>query len=335
METGATPVREVRGNGHNPEQMLEVVDLHTHFRTMDGVVKAVDGVSFNIAAGSSVGIVGESGSGKSVTSLSIMRLIERPGWIAQGHIFFRGRDLASLSEEEMRKVRGDDIAMVFQEPMTALNPVYTVGDQVAEVIRAHRNVSRKEAMNRAIELFRTVGIPAAERRVHEYPHNLSGGMRQRVMIAMALANQPDLLILDEPTTALDVTIQAQILELVKDLRKEVNTAVLLITHDLGVVAEMSEEVIVMYGGKIMERASVEQVIKDPKHPYTKGLLASIPSIGMKGQRLNVIAGAVPNPLNMPPGCPFAPRCPYVMDVCTRMPELKTLEDGRQVFCWLY
>jgi oligopeptide/dipeptide ABC transporter ATP-binding protein len=315
--------------------MLEVKDLHTHFRTMDGVVKAVDGVSFSIAPGASVGIVGESGSGKSVTSLSIMRLIEPPGWIAKGQILFKGRDLVDLPEDQMRKVRGDDISMVFQEPMSALNPVYTVGNQVAEVLRVHRNMSRREALNRSIELFKLVGIPAAERRVHEYPHNLSGGMRQRVMIAMALANEPDLLILDEPTTALDVTIQAQILELVKNLRQEVNTAVLLITHDIGVIAEMSDDVIVMYGGKVMERATVSQLIKDPKHPYTKGLLASIPSLGMKGRRLNVIAGAVPNPLNMPPGCPFAPRCPYAMEVCTTMPELKTLADGRQVFCWLY
>jgi peptide/nickel transport system ATP-binding protein/oligopeptide transport system ATP-binding protein len=333
---GATPVQQKARDDSSPDgKILEVRDLHTHFRTMDGVVKAVDGVSFDIAAGASVGIVGESGSGKSVTSLSIMRLIEPPGWIASGQILFRGKDLASLSEEEMRKVRGDDISMVFQEPMTALNPVYTVGDQVAEVLREHRKMSRRDAMRRTIELFKMVGIPAAERRVNEYPHNLSGGMRQRVMIAMALANEPDLLILDEPTTALDVTIQAQILELVKNLRTEVNTAVLLITHDIGVIAEMSDEVIVMYGGKVMERANVLQIIKDPKHPYTKGLLASIPSLGMKNQRLNVIAGAVPNPLNMPPGCPFAPRCPYVMDICRTMPELKTLDDGRQVFCWLY
>jgi peptide/nickel transport system ATP-binding protein len=315
--------------------MLQVRDLHTHFRTMDGVVKAVDGVSFDIGPGASVGIVGESGSGKSVTSLSIMRLIEPPGWIAGGQILFKGRDLVELPDEDMRKVRGDDISMVFQEPMSALNPVYTVGDQVAEVLRVHRKMNRRTAMARTVDLFKMVGIPAPDRRVHEYPHNLSGGMRQRVMIAMALANEPDLLILDEPTTALDVTIQAQILELVKNLRQEVNTAVLLITHDIGVIAEMSDEVIVMYGGKVMERATANQLIKDPKHPYTKGLLASIPSVGMKGRRLNVIAGAVPNPLNMPPGCPFAPRCPYAMEVCTTMPELKTLDDGRQVFCWLY
>ncbi len=302
---------------------------------MDGVVKAVDGVSFDIAAGASVGIVGESGSGKSVTSLSIMRLIDPPGWIASGKILFRGKDLAKVSDEQMRRIRGDDISMVFQEPMSALNPVYSVGDQVAEVLRVHRKMSRGAANKRTVELFEMVGIPAAARRVKEYPHNLSGGMRQRVMIAMALANEPDLLILDEPTTALDVTIQAQILELVKALREEVNTAVLLITHDIGVIAEMSEEVIVMYGGKVMERAPVARLISDPKHPYTKGLLASIPSMGLKTKRLNVIAGAVPNPLNMPPGCPFAPRCPYVMDVCATMPALKTLEDGRQVFCWLY
>lgn len=337
MENAAgTGIGHLRADRDAQQQtMLEVRDLHTYFRTMDGVVRAVDGVSFDISPGESVGIVGESGSGKSVTSLSIMRLVEAPGWIASGQIMFRGRDLASLSEEEMRHVRGDDISMVFQEPMTALNPVYTVGDQVAEVLRVHRKVSRREAMNRTVELFRMVGIPAAERRVNDYPHNLSGGMRQRVVIAMALANEPDLLILDEPTTALDVTIQAQILELVKDLREKVNTAVLLITHDIGVIAEMSDEVIVMYGGKVMERANVLQIIKEPMHPYTKGLLASVPAIGMRNQRLNVIAGAVPNPLNMPPGCPFAPRCPYVMDVCTTMPELKTLEDGRQVFCWLY
>ena len=336
METGTPPKAGGRTDlAASNGALLSVRDLRTHFRTMDGVVRAVDGVSFDIAPGASVGIVGESGSGKSVTSLSVMRLIEPPGWIAGGHIFFQGRDLASLSEEEMRKVRGDDISMVFQEPMSALNPVYTVGDQVSEVVRVHRKVSRRAATARAVELFKMVGIPAAERRVNDYPHNLSGGMRQRVMIAMALANEPDLLILDEPTTALDVTIQAQILELVKDLRKEVNTAVLLITHDIGVVAEMSDEVIVMYGGKVMERGSSQQIIKEPKHPYTKGLLASIPSMGMKNKRLNVIAGAVPNPLNMPPGCPFAPRCPYAMEVCTTMPELKTLEDGRQVFCWLY
>jgi oligopeptide/dipeptide ABC transporter ATP-binding protein len=318
--------------------LLEVRDLRTYFKTMDGVVKAVDGVSFSVDAGSSVGIVGESGCGKSVTSMSIMRLIERPGWVAGGTIEFKGRDLLSMSAEAMRRVRGDDITMVFQEPMTSLNPVYTVGEQVAEVIRVHRNVSRAEAHNRVIELFTMVGIPSAERRVKDYPHNLSGGMRQRVMIAMAIANDPDLLILDEPTTALDVTIQAQILELVKDLQRRVNTAVMLITHDLGVVAEMSERVIVMYAGRIVEDGDVVGVLTDPLHPYTKGLLSSIPSVGSKGQRLNVITGAVPNPLAMPQGCKFAPRCPYVMERCvTEEPNLEPPDNGKErlVRCWLY
>jgi peptide/nickel transport system ATP-binding protein/oligopeptide transport system ATP-binding protein len=315
--------------------ILEVRDLHTYFRTADGIVRAVDGVSFAITAGTSVGIVGESGSGKSVTSLSIMRLVELPGWIAGGEIVFQGKDLLTLSEREMQRIRGDDITMVFQEPMTALDPVYTVGHQVAEVLRLHRKLSRKAATRRAIELFKTVGIPDAERRIDEYPHNLSGGMRQRVVIAMALANEPDLLILDEPTTALDVTIQAQILELVKRLRQEFNTTVLLITHDIGVIAEVSDEVIVMYGGKIMEHGAALQIIQEPKHPYTQGLLASIPSVALKSERLTVIAGTVPNPLRMPPGCPFAPRCPHVMEVCGTMPELKTLEGGRDVACWLY
>jgi oligopeptide/dipeptide ABC transporter ATP-binding protein len=302
---------------------------------MDGIVRAVNGVSFTVNAGTSVGIVGESGSGKSVTSLSIMRLIDPPGWIAQGKLLFRGRDLLTMSEREMQRIRGNNISMVFQEPMTALDPVYTVGHQVGEVLRTHQNISRKAARRRTVEHFKTVGIPDAERRVDEYPHNLSGGMRQRVVIAMALANEPDLLILDEPTTALDVTIQAQILELVKELRLEFNTTVLLITHDIGVIAEMSDEVIVMYSGKIMEHGSVLQIIKDPKHPYTRGLLSSIPSLGLKNQRLNVIAGIVPNPLRMPPGCPFAPRCPQAMKVCSAMPDLKTLADGRDVACWLY
>jgi len=324
--------------GNGSSELLLVQDLQTHFRTMDGVVKAVDGVSFDIGKGASIGVVGESGCGKSVTSLSIMRLIERPGWIAGGHILFRGRDLARISEEAMRRIRGDDISMVFQEPMTSLNPVFTVGDQVGEAIRVHRNVSRKEALSRAVELLNMVGIPNAERRIKEYPHNFSGGQRQRVMIAMALANDPDLLILDEPTTALDVTIQAQILELVKDLQKRVNTAVMLITHDLGVVAEMSERVIVMYAGRVVEDGSVMSVLKDPKHPYTKGLLSSIPSLGHKGQRLNVIAGAVPNPLRLPQGCKFAPRCPFVMEVCHREePPLKIPpgDSERTTRCWLY
>jgi oligopeptide/dipeptide ABC transporter ATP-binding protein len=335
MGERVTETARVQPTEHANGAILEVRDLHTYFRTMDGVVRAVNGVSFTVNPGTSVGIVGESGSGKSVTSLSIMRLIEPPGWIAKGELVFQGRDLLTLSERGMQRIRGNNISMVFQEPMTALDPVYTVGHQVAEVLRVHRTISRKEASRRAVALFQTVGIPDAGRRVNEYPHNLSGGMRQRVVIAMALANEPDLLILDEPTTALDVTIQAQILELVKQLRQEFHTTVLLITHDFGVIAEMADEVIVMYGGKVMEHGNVRQIIKDPKHPYTRGLLASIPSLGLKNQRLNVISGMVPNPLQMPPGCPFAPRCPHAMEVCSAMPALKRLDDGRDVACWLY
>jgi len=322
--------RNVSGN------LLEVTGLKTYFKTMDGVVKAVDGVDMAIAPGKTLGVVGESGCGKSVTSLSIMRLVDLPGWIAGGEINFDGKDLVKLSEEQMRHIRGNKISMIFQEPMTSLNPVFTVGNQVGEAIKVHRKVSSREANERVVDLFRMVGIPSPERRVKDYPHNMSGGMRQRVMIAMALALQPSLLIADEPTTALDVTIQAQILELIKDLRARVNTAVLLITHDIGVVAEMADEVIVMYTGKVVEQGAVISVLKDPKHPYTVGLLNSIPSLGQKNQRLNVIPGTVPSPLNLPKGCTFAPRCPHVMGVCHEQePPLKTLDGGVKVKCWLY
>ncbi|WP_406856463.1 ABC transporter ATP-binding protein [Alsobacter sp. KACC 23698] len=316
-------------------KLLSVQELRTHFRTAAGVVKAVDGVSFSIGAGSSLGIVGESGSGKSVTSLSIMRLIEPPGFVAGGHILFKGRDIVSFSEREIRGLRGRDICLVFQDPMAALNPVYTVGDQVIEALQAHQDMGRREARDRAIALFKMVGIPAPERRVDDYPHKLSGGMRQRVTIAIALANEPDLLILDEPTTALDVTIQAQILDLVKDLRQRINTAVLLITHDIGVVKEMCEEVVVMYGGRVMERGATAQVTGAPRHPYTVGLLSSIPSPAMKGRRLNAIGGSVPSPLRMPPGCPFQPRCPHAMPVCATTPELRPTDSGSLAACWLY
>jgi oligopeptide/dipeptide ABC transporter ATP-binding protein len=315
--------------------LLRVDDLQTHFRTRAGLVRAVDGVSFTVPAGASVGIVGESGSGKSVTSLSIMRLVGAPGFHAGGRILFQGRDIAELSEREFRAIRGKDLALVFQDPMSALNPVYPVGKQVAEALQAHRKLSRRDARERVVELFTLVGIPAPERRVDEYPHKLSGGMRQRVTIAMALANEPSLLILDEPTTALDVTIQAQILDLVRDLRRRVNTAVLLISHDIGVVAEICEEIVVMYGGRVMERGSVAQVTKNPKHPYTAGLLDSIPTPAMKGRELNTIGGAVPNPLHMPPGCPFQPRCPKAMDICSTRPALEDAGDGRELACWLY
>ncbi|MDE2335232.1 MAG: ABC transporter ATP-binding protein [Rhodospirillales bacterium] len=317
------------------EPLLRVEDLHTHFRARGGVVKAVNGISFDLAPGASLGIVGESGSGKSVTSLSIMGLIEPPGQIVAGRVMFRGRDIAGLDERQIRAIRGRHICLVFQDPMTALNPVYTVGTQVIEALRAHQALSAQAALERTVSLLRMVGIPSPERRVHEYPHRMSGGMRQRVMLAMALANEPELLILDEPTTALDVTIQAQILDLVRDLRQRVNTAVLLITHDIGVVQELCEQVVVMYGGRIMETGSVTQVTDEPKHPYTRALLASMPSRVRRGQRLNTIGGAVPNPLHMPPGCPFRPRCPQAHDACATDPGPRDPGDGRMVACWLY
>ena len=315
--------------------LLDVQDLQTHFRTRAGVVKAVDGVSFALEPGGSLGIVGESGSGKTVTLLSIMRLLEPPGFVAGGRILFRGHDMVRLSEREIRDIRGRQMCLVFQDPMTALNPVYRVGDQVVEALLAHGDIGRRAAMERVVALFQLLGIPSPERRVHEYPHQLSGGMRQRVTIAIALVNEPELLILDEPTTALDVTIQAQILDLIRGLRQKVNTAVLLITHDIGVVEELCEHVVVMYGGRVMERGTVARITADPKHPYTRGLLASIPTRAKRGARLDAIGGAVPNPLNMPPGCPFQPRCPHAMDVCAADPGFRDPGDGRDVACWLY
>ncbi|WP_245570235.1 ABC transporter ATP-binding protein [Bradyrhizobium ottawaense] len=320
------------GSGAEHRPLLEVRELKTHYQMTGGTVKAVDGVSFQIVSGGRLGIVGESGSGKSVTSLSIMRLIGAPGRIVGGEIIFKGRDLVPLKEQEIRQMRGRDISLVFQDPMSSLNPVYTVGDQVIETLRAHRPISRSDARDRVVELFKLVGIPAPERRVDEYPHKLSGGMRQRVTIAMALANEPDLLILDEPTTALDVTIQAQILDLVRGLS---HAAVLLITHDIGVVREICDKVLVMYGGRVMEWGAVDQITDSPKHPYTQGLLSSIPHPEMRGGPLNAIGGAVPNPLNMPAGCPFQPRCSRSMEKCSVMPPLKSQPDGSTVACWLY
>ena len=311
--------------------VLQVRDLQTHFRTANGTVRAVDGVSFEIRAGSTLGIVGESGSGKSVTSLSIMRLIEAPGEIVGGEILYRGRDLVKMPESDVRQLRGRNLCLVFQDPMSALNPVYRVGDQVAEALLAHSKIGTQAARARAVDLLREVGIPDPERCATEFPHRLSGGMRQRVTIAMAMANAPDLLILDEPTTALDVTIQAQILDLVKGLP---DATVLLITHDIGVVREMCDEVVVMYGGRVMERGTVAQVTEDPQHPYTQGLLHSIPHAGLRGQRLRAISGSVPSPLNMPPGCPFGPRCPHAMDICRKDPVLRRTESGRSIACWL-
>ena len=315
--------------------LLEIRDLVTEFRTDDGTVRAVDGVSFEIAARSTVGLVGESGSGKSVTALSIMRLVSSPpGRIAGGSIRYGGKDLLTLRPTEMRAIRGNRIAMIFQEPMTSLNPVFTVGDQVAEAVRLHQRKSRREARAVAIDMFRRVGIPSPEDRVDAYPHQLSGGMRQRVMIAMALACKPDLLIADEPTTALDVTIQAQILDLLRSLQRELGMSILLITHDLGVVAETCDEVIVMYAGRIVERAPTEALFAAPRHHYTAGLLRSVPSYGdgaPAGERgrLQEIRGMVPALSELPPGCKFADRCPAVAERCrAEEPPLVALGASR-------
>ena len=320
--------------------LLEVKDLKTHFATRAGLVRAVDGVSFHLDGGELLGLVGESGCGKSMTALSIMRLIAPPGKIVAGEIFFDGRNLLTLSQREMRAVRGDDIAMIFQDPMTSLNPVFTVGEQIAEALRLHRRLSRKDARRAAVEAMREVSIPDPELRVDDYPHQLSGGMRQRVMIAMALACDPKLLIADEPTTALDVTIQAQILELLNNLRKTRELAVLLITHDLGVVAEVADRVAVMYTGKIVEQSPVAELFASPKHPYTEGLLRSVPKLTMKDvarpERLQTIEGMVPKPTALPPGCHFEPRCPYRMPRC-REGEIPLYPAGEGVVarCVLY
>ncbi len=301
-----------------PAPLLEVRDLKTYFATEEGEFRAVDGVSFAVAPGRTLGIVGESGCGKSVTSLSIMRLIPTPpGRIAGGEVMFEGRDLLKLPTSELRALRGNQISMIFQEPMTSLNPAFTVGDQIAEAIRYHKKVSRQEARARTIEMLRRVRIPAPERRVDEYPHKLSGGMRQRVMIAMALACDPRLLIADEPTTALDVTIQAQILDLMRELREEFGTAILMISHDLGVIAEIADEVIVMYAGKVVERAAVTRLFADPQHPYTIGLLGALPKLHREKPRLATIEGTVPNLLAIPEGCRFHPRCPFASAECRR------------------
>lgn len=320
--------------------LLEVSGLKTTFATRAGLVKAVDDVTFSVGKGEFVGLVGESGCGKSITALSILRLIYQPGKIAGGSIKFKGEELTSASEGRMREIRGNDIAMIFQDPMTSLNPVYTVGEQIAEALRLHRRLDKKPAWAAAVAAMQEVAIPAAERRANDYPHQLSGGMRQRVMIAMALACDPELLIADEPTTALDVTIQAQILELLDDLRRSRDLAVLLITHDLGVVAESVDRVCVMYTGKIVEQADVDTIFADPKHPYTRGLLSSVPKLTSAGKRdetrLQTIEGMVPSPTDLPPGCHFAPRCRYRMPECTEHEiSLYHAPDGSEVRCILY
>jgi len=326
-------------------KLIEVKNLRTSFYTEDGVVKAVDGVDFTIERGKTLGIVGESGCGKSITSLSVMGLIPQPpGRIESGSsiLYYReeGAEPIELTKlnpkgKAYRAIRGNEIAMIFQEPMTSLNPVYTIGNQIMEAITLHQKVDKKEARERAISMLEAVGIPLPEQRVDEYPHQLSGGMRQRVMIAMALSCNPTLLVADEPTTALDVTIQAQILELIKGLQEKFHMSMMMITHNLGVVAETSDEVAVMYLGKIVEYADVRKLFHDPLHPYTQGLLQSIPSMVGKKTRLMPIKGMVPDPFNVPQGCPFITRCPHAMDVCKQMPPLQEAKSGHKVACWLY
>ncbi|MBR7552762.1 ABC transporter ATP-binding protein [Allobacillus sp. GCM10007491] len=319
------------------EPILTVQDLHTHFFTDNKEVPAVDGVSIDLHKGEVVGIVGESGCGKSVTSLSIMQLVPNPpGKIVNGNIYFKGKNLTDASEKQMRKIRGNEISMIFQEPMTSLDPLFTIGNQLIEAIRIHQKVSKKQAKSSAIELLNLVGIPRASEVVDEFPHQLSGGMRQRVMIAMAMSCDPEVLIADEPTTALDVTIQAQILDLMRKLNKEKQTSILLITHDLGVVAEMCDRVVVMYSGKVVEEGTVREILKDPKHPYTKGLIRSLPNIKATDQKLYSIPGTVMRPSLDQVGCRFAPRCDYAFDRCwEENPELLEQDTGRQVRCFLY
>ena len=325
----------------NQGYLLQVEELKTYFYTLEGIAKAVDDVSFTLRKGETLGLVGESGCGKSVTALSIMRLVpEPPGRIVDGRIHFDGINLLELSMNEMRRIRGNRIAMIFQEPMTSLNPVFTVGDQISEMFVLHRGLSKKEGWDRAMEMLRLVQIPSPERRVHEYPHQLSGGMRQRAMIAMALSCDPEILIADEPTTALDVTIQAQVLDLMLKLKEDFDGAIILITHDLGVVAEIAQRIEVMYAGKVVEEAESLAIFEDPKHPYTRGLLKSIPKLGQRARsgrhRLEEISGIVPSLYELPPGCSFYPRCPEAMAICQeRGPELVDLGASHRVRCWLY
>ncbi len=318
------------------EKLLSVQNMKTSFYSHVGEIQAVRGVSFDLKKGEALGIVGESGSGKSVTSLSIMKLLQYPGKIKEGSVIFKGDDLAKKSNKEMMTIRGNEIAMIFQDPMTSLNPVYTIGDQIIEAIVRHQNVSKKEARGKAIDMLRLVGIPSPESRVDNYPFEFSGGMRQRAMIAIALSCQPDLLIADEPTTALDVTIQAQILELMKDLKSKINTSIILITHDLGVVADVCSRVVVMYGGLIMEEGTVEDIFYAPRHPYTMGLLKSVPRLDDNDKtRLIPIEGTPPDMFKPPIGCPFAARCDYAMKIClAQLPEFHECGTNHRSMCWL-
>ena len=317
------------------DPLLEVRDLRTYFHTEEGVARAVDGVSFAVGRGQTLGLVGESGCGKSVSAFSIMRLVpDPPGRIEAGQILLKGRDLLALDEEEMSRVRGDDVAMIFQEPMTSLNPVLTCGFQIAEAVVLHQQVPMQEARTRAVEMLQLVGIPAPEQRIDEYPHQLSGGMRQRVMIAMALSCNPDVLIADEPTTALDVTIQAQILALLESLQESLQMAIVMITHDLGVIAETADQVAVMYAGQIVEYAETQSLFARPRHPYTRGLLRSIPRLDAEQERLDIIPGVVPDSRVFPQGCRFAPRCPLADDHCrAEAPSLEEIEPAHWASCW--
>jgi len=318
--------------------LLDIDNLHIRFHTLDGIVEAVDGIDFEVYPGETLGLVGESGCGKSVTALSILQLLRCPPAEIQGQIFFEGKDLLKLDREGIRKIRGNDIAMIFQEPMTSLNPVLRIGEQIAEAGRLHKNMNRHQAWRWAVEMLRMVQIPGPGSRSRQYPHKFSGGMRQRAMIAMALSCNPRLILADEPTTALDVTIQAQIMSLMQRLKEEFKSAIVLITHDLGVIAEMASRVVVMYAGKVVEEAPVKPLFKDPRHPYTVGLLGSIPVIGRKkqtGRRLHEIKGIVPSPTDMPVGCRFHPRCSKAMDRCRRQePPMIRLGEHRRVSCWL-
>lgn len=318
------------------DEIIKIKGLKTYFYTEDGVVKAVDGVDFDIRKGETMGLVGESACGKTVTSLSIMRLVESPpGKIEEGEVFYKGENLLKISQKRMRKVRGNEISMIFQEPMTSLNPVFTIGRQLSEVLILHQNMSKNEALDKSEEMIKLVGIPRAREILKGYSHELSGGMRQRAMIAMALSCNPGLLIADEPTTALDVTIQAQILELIKSLQDSIGMAVLFITHDLGVIAEVSDRVAVMYAGKIQEFGTVEEIFLEHVHPYTEGLLKSIPMLNVRKKKLDVIEGGVPDPLNFPPGCKFNPRCRYKIDKCEKEePELLKIKPGHLLRCWV-
>jgi len=320
------------------QPLLRIENLYTRFDSLEGVVTAVDGIDFDVYAGETLGLVGESGCGKSVTALSILRLLRSPPAQIEGRIIFEGRDLLQLEPDTVRAVRGSEISMIFQEPMTSLNPVITIGEQVAEGVRLHQRLSRQQSWQRAVEMLQKVQIPSPETRVTQYPHKFSGGMRQRAMIAMAISCGPKLILADEPTTALDVTIQAQIMSLMMRLKQELNTAIVLITHDLGIIAETASRVIVMYAGKIMEEAPVRDLFKDPRHPYTCGLLNSVPVIGRgkrPSRRLPEIPGMVPNPLHMPAGCRFNPRCPQAMPrCCNEPPPMIPLGEHRRVSCWL-